>query len=352
MTNVLRLTPAQVINCAWKSEGSYWVLRPINMVDGGFAVSLECLVDPKYMEIWPILSQGTTVDITNWFTQYASQFEHHVRYYDGYEYKSRIDGKIVSVMSDKRYQRCIQSPADNRRIFDIRSGDQGEQNDPVFNRHRCELTSGTTLYALGADTWYSCSFKIYSAPSGVPMGILDIDGAYAITGQWHGNDAKTPPVSINFSLGRIGIWTTSSNALSDGSNGTLIQRYRAASKMTMDVYHTIVMRVKTGDQTTAIIQLWIDGVLVLSMGPSGFADGVCTGGIGYYALGAGFSSYFNYGVYCADKNHPDVLAWDVANPAGPSASNRVRDAITKIEYANEEWGTTSLLGRVTTPLPV
>lgn len=330
MPDILQLTNADIINIQSKSDGSYWMLRPYELTtQRGWAVGLAAKTDPKLSDFAAILNAGTTLSVTP-TTDYQGGIIANT------SYRVKVDTKIFQFHCDKGFTRSIQAPASNRIVFNILSGDQGLSSDPEFDRHRSELHGGLQSFALGADTWYSCSFRINS------MGVLDCSGAFAICWQWHGNDAKTPPVSINFQDGKIGIWTASSDSLSDGTNGTLITRYRAAAKMTTAVWHTIVMRVKTGTTAAAILQFYVDGSLVADFGPTG-ADGTIA--IGYHAIG-GFNTYPNFGIYCADKNHPDVIA------AGPAAQAAVEAAVTEVEYANVEFGTSTLFARVASPLPI
>lgn len=328
MANILQLTNADVINCQWKSDGSYWLLRPLELTtQRGWAVGLAAKTDPKYADIAAILNAGTTLAVTP-SSDYVSLV--------GTTYRVKVDSKIMTFACDKRYARSIQAPASNRIVFNILSGDQGLSSDPALDRHRTELSGSSQSFALGADTWYSCSFRIND------MGVLDCSGAFAICWQWHGNDSKVPPVSINFKDGKIGVWTTSSDALDGGGDGVIQEKYRAAAKMTTGVYHTIVLRVKTGTTAAAILQLYIDGSLIKDYGPAG-ADGTIA--VGYHATG-GFTTYPNIGIYCADKNHPDVIA------AGAAAQDAVEAAVTEVEYANVEYGTSSLFARVASPLPI
>lgn len=332
MPNILQLSNKDIINIQQYSDGSYWKLRPYELTtERGWAVSLNTKTAAKFASVAAILNAAPTLSVTPSSDYVSGAGQNNNAFY------TKINGKKCLIYADKRFARSISAPSDVRQIFNVQAGDQGLVSDPALNRHRSELSASGVTYANTTDTWVSYAIKINS------MGILDISGAFSICGQWHGNDEKTPPLSVNFKDGKFGIWTTSSALLSDGTNGTLVERYRAAAKMTTGVWHYIVIRMITGDGTTGAqgtLQVYVDGVLVLDHSSGGALARIP---LGYYLTG-GFATYWNYGLYCADYLHPDVTA------AGGSAAALA--AVSEIEYANMEWGTSSLFARVATPLAI
>ncbi len=346
MVNILQLTNKDIINIQRIADiPAYRRLRPLELTtQRGWAVGLNAKNITDYTALSDIaaaLNAAATLDVVTATDYVGGNGANNSKYW------VKIDTRKMFFTCDTRYQRSIQAPSDVRQVFNVISGDQGLASDPVNNRHRSELNGGDVTFTGGTELWLSSGLKVNS------MGILNVPGAFAITGQWHGNDEKTPPLSFNFKDGKPGIWTTSS-ALLNGVNGVLVERWRASTAWVEDDQHYVVIRMKTGDETTAILQVWIDGVLVLSLGPGGvgggFADGVCEDGIGYYLI-VGNATYFNYGLYCADYLHPDILQYDIDHP-GAGASAAARAAVSEIEYANVEYGTTNLSDRILNPLPI
>jgi hypothetical protein len=345
MVNILQLSNKDIINIhRVRDTPSYRRLRPFELTtQRGWAIGLNSRNVADYMnlaDVAAILNAAPTLNVTTASDYVSGNGQNNT------DYRTKINNQVMKFQADTRFgTRPLSAPSDVRQIFNVISGDQGNSSDPVGNRHRCELDGGNVSFTGGTEIWLSYALKINPSDAPSPeMGILDVPGAFALCGQWHGNDVKTPPLSVNFKDGKIGIWTTSS-ALLDGVDGVLVERYRAAAKMTTGEWHYIVIRMITGDGTTGsqgTLQFYLDGTLVLDHSAGGALARIP---IGYYLIG-GNATYLNYGLYCADYEHPDVVA------AGAGAVAAALAAVSELEYANVEYGTTNLFARVATPLAI
>lgn len=320
MVQALILTSQDLLNAFWASRGSGYQLRPFEMNDGRFAVSTNVLNDPRFSSISAILAGGSVEDIT------TAQYTGSLAAADAI-YAPKINSKKMLPFAAAQWS--LSAPASNRQRIELRSGDQGNSGDPVGVRHRCELISSGNRFSDGATLWNSWAFKIHQ------YGGLDVPGNFTICGQYHATDlvfGRTPPFSVNFDDGRLQIWTTSSAALDGGGDGVLQTRYLGAGQLSTGVWHYLVTKHIFGSSGT--LQMWLDGSQIINLTSTPF---------GYYG-DASPSVYWQYGLYGGDYDHPNIIA------AG--TEDEMREAVSIVEYANMEWGTTDLTDRILNPLAI
>lgn len=311
------LTTTQAINAQWCRK-NWHLLNPNELNDGRWVVSVNAKTDPLYAPVWSVLSDGS---------EEAVSTSDYVSVAGASAFRPKIGGLPVFLASDTKAH-SLQMPADNRLDFELHPSDQGYPTDPVQVRHRSEVIAQQT-FAFGIDLWVSWSFRINQ------YGGLDVPGNYSICGQWHMSDVdrpgRPPPFSFNFSNGKLQIFATSDSDVDDDGNGVFKTRYTAPSKFGEGQWRSIVAKVKMGLSGSA--DVWVDGVSAYSASIP----------IGYYN-DAVPTVYPELGIYAGDVNHPDVLA------AG--SQDMMRSAVSKVSYANIEWGSADLTDRIATPLAV
>lgn len=225
--------------------------------------------------------------------------------------------------------RSVALPQENIFRFEILPGDQGAASDPAGVRHRSEMIC-LDMFDFDVTFWVAYSWRLLddSGPK--------VPGNFTIAGQWHGRDpvfGRRPPiVAMLNSAAKLRIQTASSDELTQGGDGIVIDRYTAPTAVPVGVWQPRVQEIKFGQH--GVLHWWENGVNILD---------IDDGPIGYYG-DAIPQCYPHQGIYTGDVNHPDVVA------AGGSAAMAASRTI--IEYANIEIGTADLTARILNPLPI
>lgn len=209
-------------------------------------------------------------------------------------------------------------------IFTVRPGSHGCPCDVANGNERSELVTsdvlaGKKIYQFGEDIWLSYSFMVaLGEPITAPWGIV---GQFH---DWHDPEDRkglSPPLSFVINPTQtnnveLGLWTRF-----DPERATLAQKRPInlwKANFQRGQWIRIVLHVRPDFEGKALAQLWVNGDQVLDR--SDFSTG--------YNNPSGFG-YWQYGLYRkANKN------------------------TTEVRYANMEQSKSSLLGRVSNPLPL
>jgi len=207
---------------------------------------------------------------------------------------------------------AIREVGPNHMRFEVHPLDAWK-NDKGLSRNRAELKS-STVYAPGEDVWFSYQVKVQGGPTSTARS--------CILGQFHHtkdpwDPGGSPPFAINL--------FPKTNTL------RFVKRYSAEKKTTSTVdsvmYETapiqrnrwmhIVGHIVFGWQGDGTVELWLDGRKIVDLPHTS---------IGYNDV---IGPYWKFGIYRAES--PETMV---------------------VEYANMELGSSSLLDRVSHPLPV
>ena len=190
--------------------------------------------------------------------------------------------------------------------FTVKPGDRASF-DPS-DRDRSEI-SDTIRTVQGDDIWNSYAVKVGS-------GFITSTNIahWFIIGQWHGDsdvDGRSPYISVNIYGNDLVVDMRRWN----GSSQVRSTVYRLPN-FERDVWHNIVIQHKT-HQTSGYFKLWLNGVLVVDY----------AGQFGYWDHTNG--GYWKAGIYRNAENYDATVT-----------------------FQNFEKGNTSLISRVTSPLPI
>lgn len=336
MPNLLTLTPAQFLNaqfpCRRYRNGRLTPhqLIPRKSADGTkLCIGSNALVDPAYEDARAILQGGTVENVASYSgTEVFTEYRHEV------------NAKSMLVRSDGK-SHSITAPASNQLDFELHFGDQGDQADPVGNRHRSELVA-VSPFSGTPTLWAAWAFKVRR------MGVLALPGSFGVVGQWHGVDpgaGRTPPFQFNIGEGKLRVYTSS-------SLGELVLRYAGSVALVEEQWYQTVVQFIPGASGT--LKVYLDSVAICNFSPGG-GNAIP---LGYY-LDASPGYNFQGGLYKCDRLHPDLQAQialgnltqsqiDLSDLVGNVPGGAV--AGSSVRYANMEFGTTDLSARILTPI--
>lgn len=281
------------------------ILRPRALSDGRYALNEAVLSDLAHAAKLSILSAGSIETPAAGLYLNAADFE----------FITGDAGKRLKInCADTSW--AVQSPAAGVLRFELRSEDIGDPADPYHVRHRSELVGNANMFNASVDVWQSWSMRLRGDQS------WRSDTPSVIATQWHSvdNDAtgsRAPPISMQFTSGNEMYFATRSDALYEtGRTGATVKRWQGLIP-DVDVWRRVVTRTRFG--ASGQLDLYVDGAQVAAL------TGVP---IGYYN-DAGPLAYMQFGIYRQWKDNTMI-----------------------VEYANQEWGTTSLFDRVANPLAI
>jgi hypothetical protein len=211
---------------------------------------------------------------------------------------SGLNWDVDSVYADWSIRR---SPSGKIYRFEIREGDQR----PGEDRDRSELSGSEHKYPNGTELWLSYSFL---HEPGAPL----VD-EWNNMGQWHAGSGSPVVTFKMHDEGQFAVWTRS------GSSGDHVDAVRyQMTDFQRGRWYGVVQRLRFDpDGSDAIVQVWMDGVLVVDVQgePVSYTDSTET--------------YWKFGIY------------------------REASAVTQaVRFANFEFSTTSLADRIDAPLPI
>jgi hypothetical protein len=128
----------------------------------------------------------------------------------------------------------------------VRDGDIDQDGGDGAHTERAELDSGAhALY--GEDAWCRFAFLL---PSGFPI----VDNRLVIA-QWKQKGVASPLVAQRFRAGRhyASIWSSGAEAIKHELPPLEVERW-----------HEMVYHIKFSDESTGLVDIWMDGVLVMS----------------------------------------------------------------------------------------
>lgn len=196
--------------------------------------------------------------------------------------------------------------------FEVRPGDHAEGQ---LDRNRSELQCTTKDTVSGVDLWVSYGLKV-SAAAGIFSDSM-------VLGQWHqtedaGDFSGYPPFELNLHADGLHVYTASVSEAGRPTSYPITHR-AGPIPFALDEVHQIVIRAKFGWSNDAELDVWVDGAAVYSGAAINMGMNDVVG------------PYWKMGIYYTPADAiPNVVA----------------------EYWNFEIGTTSLAGRVTSPLRV
>lgn len=196
-----------------------------------------------------------------------------------------------------------------RHRFEVRYGDSWNSETV---RNRAEFCCCDRV-PFGQRIWFSYDFYVHSGTA----------SRWNLLGQFHhtpdadDGSGVSPPFCVELKPGETlrFIRRYNSNSIGAASNTSTVVMHQRP--LTRCVWHRVVGSIVFDWKGAGAVELWYDGVKIVSQAgvPIGFND----------AQGP----YFKFGIYRA--NVPETLV---------------------VEYANVELGYSSLLSRVTSPLPI
>jgi hypothetical protein len=186
--------------------------------------------------------------------------------------------------------------------IEVRQG-EGRDSDRLKRHERAEL-GGVARYPYGTDVWVAYSLKVEKQP-------LLHEHQRVVIGQFHGHSGS-PSMSVRLNQGKLQIQSLT-NDRPDRPRGTSVTEHHE-SEVECDRWYGIVIRARFGTSRRAILQVWLDGRLIVDR--QDFNLGYTTG----------TEVYWKFGVY--RNTHPGIHA---------------------LQFANMEVGTTSLRSRVEHP---
>jgi len=198
----------------------------------------------------------------------------------------------------------------HRHRFEVRSGDTWS-GDAGMSRNRAEYCC-TTRQANGREVWFSYAMMLHG---GAPVSNWNVLGQFHSTPD-PSEPSPSPPFSMNFIPGeklRI-VKRTDPNPMTTKVINPTIMYERVLSR---NRWYRFVGRIVFGWSDNGACEIWMDGAKVVNLPITN---------IGYNDL---IGPYWKFGIYRAAA--AETLA---------------------AEYANLELSNTSLLSRVTSPLPI
>lgn len=309
---MLILTDKQML--ASRANSVDALLSPISMVDGRFYCSEAVLEDPRHHRVRNILAACERGDF-DLDQVFAAAFPVVL-----------VGGHRAYLASRDRAPWAIRKAADSVYRFEVREDDFGYSgdatNNPPYGNRRSELVSygsaDARSYTEGDEVWQSFSFVI-----GDDSGLIQTgSGVFGLAAQWHSVDtvvSRSPVLGVDLAFGGVlSIVTRSSDEVTEALNGVAKYRYQMA-RPAVGVTTSIVFRFIPGEN--GHLQAWVNGSEVFDADiPLGYYDDLLIG----QKL-----AYPQFGMYTRNGADPIV-----------------------IYTANMEWGTDSLLARVTAPLAV
>lgn len=305
---MLILDAYQAVNTLYRSTSGTRV-QPRLLTDGRYAVSENTKTDPAHAAVAAILNAGAIETPAS--TAYTSYGEFTLQL-----------GDRVSRLANAKVPRALSSPAPGVLRFELQRNDFGHIDDATINGNRRSELVGLDEYADGSELWQSWTLVIGpqntgffgASDHGTIMQMHSVD-TYATRG-------RTPVVTFDVTNGQMQLITRSSAEISpDSESGVQKLRY-AGTIPSPSTPVNIVLHMKFGQ--AGHLDAWINGTSVYSADiPIGYYSDIASGGAAF-TLGIP-----HFGLYEQNIAQVDV-----------------------IYLANLEWGPTSLLSRVTSPLAV
>jgi hypothetical protein len=276
------------------------ILRPRSLSDGTYAINEGVLGDAAHADKLGALSAGSIG--SPGASAYLTATERE---------SVTVNGKRMLVnVADAPWG--VTSPASGVLRFELRPDDVGDVADPRRVRHRAELVGNLNTFNRDVDVWRAYAFRT--------VGNQDwrLSSPSLIIGQWHTTGGRAPFASLQFAANNVMFFATRSDDLYDigTTSGATVVRWLSNIPDQNEWVH-VVERLKFGE--SGQLDLYVNGQQVAEF---------VNIPIGYYLSGDPVG-YMQFGIY---------RLW--------------RDNTMIVEYANMEWGASSLIGRVASPLPI
>jgi hypothetical protein len=309
------LTDVQAANLWFRGSFSDAKLRPSRLTGSPIRYSLPeaTLLDGRFVNFYPQLREGVIEPDSGMTFSSNENLEVAV---DGTA--MRLSSAIIVQSQDaeevsKDYSFAI--PLEDTYRFEVRTNDFAFRNDQRNDRRRSELVSVGDVSAAGATLWNSFSFVVptgSAASFNLPISLYD----RALILQWHypdqpGSAGTRPVLTVELNEGNLEIVTRS-----DAAARAAVVHY-SQPRPADGTPHNIVISGLIGE--VGHINVWLNGTQIVD------ADTP----ISYYLTPTNGLAYTQFGIY----------------------QNNVADTAV-VYHANVEFGESSLLDRVSSPLAV